>query len=185
MKRFLKIIILISAILSLFIINNACASDIMDYNITANLLNSENKKNICKIIKNNHSGNETMIHLAISKTNQKPLIILYKSDGTKKLFSIEENYHEIADSEYEVIVIESITSKDDIADSVDFMIGTYNGFFILRTQAEDQLGRLVHFYYGNFDKSNIAYEAIAIDVYGDIYFISDDVVKSIESIDLY
>lgn len=187
MKRLLITFIIITLSTSFYVLGNTYAYKISEDNISSYLLNSSDKGKICNFIKTNYpdDDNELLIHLKKSRKNGKAYLEIFKSDGTIISFLVNEEITEKADSECDITVIYSIANKDEIENAVDFLIGTYNAFFILRTQAEDQLGRLVHFYYGNFDKSNIAYEAIAVDVYGDIYFIGDDVVKPIESIDLY
>ncbi len=153
-----------------------CSED-SDINSSYTLLNLSHIDTIESIIKEN-TENATSVNLVKNISDALPYIkinfpdksICYSLDGKQCDFEKDRDIF--------------ITMKlENNLDSVDILCGNYNGYFIAKERAEYEIGELSNFYYDNFYTENTAYEAIATDMDGQMYLITDDCINKISEVE--
>lgn len=111
----------------------------------------------------------------LSDENSSPCVRINYRDNSDRYFYIDgKNRGKPTDAE----VIVTIKEFDDAAEK---LCGLYNGYFIMKSNAERELGKLDGFCYGNFDTTNDNYEAIAI-IDGELFLAVDDCVRHISGL---
>lgn len=75
----------------------------------------------------------------------------------------------------------TIKEFDNTSEAAEKICVIYNGYFIMKANAERELGKLDGFYYSNFDTANDNYEAIAV-CGGELYLAADDCVRHISGV---
>lgn len=176
-KKLLLLICLLSTMLC------GC-SESSEPNEIYTLLNESDVHKINSIIeKDDNNGDITSINLFKYK-NGLPYIRINRSD-ISACYSLDGNICDIdkSNNNYEIFV--STTAEGSTTEIVDMLCGNYNGYIISREVAEYELGEnFVKLYYDNFCHENPAYEAIASDKSGQLYFIGDDCFIPITGIDI-
>ena len=142
---------------------------------TDGLLNSGDVENIKHIISSECNNNVVSISLLGDKNNFPCLRINYRDNSDRYFYLNGKKRKEPTDSE----VLVTIKEFDDAA--AEKLCGLYNGYFIMKSNAERELGRLDGFCYGNFDTANDNYEAIAI-IDGELFLAGDDCVRHISGV---
>lgn len=108
-----------------------------------------------------------------------PCLTINCSDNSSKCFSLDNGKSCKMQDKYDVFITEKDLS--DKSKAADYLCGTYNGYYILRSNAERELGKLDGFFYSNFDPSNDCYEAIA-NCDGELYLAEDDCIRHISGV---
>lgn len=138
------------------------------------LLNSGDVENVKHIITSECNNNVVSISLLGGKESSPCVRINYHDNSPRYFYLDGKNRGKPNDSE----VIVTIKEFDDAAEK---LCGLYNGYYIMKSNAERELGRLDGFWYGNFDTANDNYEAIAI-IDGELFLAEDDCVRHISGV---
>ncbi len=135
------------------------------------LLNESDVKKVKSIIETNYDDTIDSINLVRYEDGLPYIIINFLNN--RMCYSLDGNPCELKNN-YDVFI--STNAFNNITDSVEMLCGNYNGYFISKEHAEYEIGELSNFYYDNFCPENSAYEAIATDTNGQMYFIADDCI---------